>query len=199
MMKPSVLTLCALLALPLAVPTSHAKDTKNLGNIHRVALKCNPAELRRLLNSGVSPSAFDEDGETALHAAAMADRPDCLSILLQAGVSPNVPAKDGHSALVNALHSEKHHHIRLLLNAGANPNQADIVNNTPLHTAAKIMDFDAVLLLLQNGANPHLKNKAGHTFQAYLKPDPYVPLSRSGKAKIQRIHDWLRANRVAIE
>ncbi|MER5828537.1 ankyrin repeat domain-containing protein, partial [Streptomyces mirabilis] len=68
----------------------------------------------RLLRSGVSPDAVDEDGQTALYLAAVSDRPGVVRLLLVAGAAPDrlsqgtdAPlcgaACGGHTEVVRAL------------------------------------------------------------------------------------------------
>ncbi|MDO4694393.1 MAG: ankyrin repeat domain-containing protein [Eikenella sp.] len=204
-MNRSYRTLLLSLSLLLAVPAcaqnipQRAALLQEATPMEAAVLKNQPRELSRLLAAGANPAELGIDGQTVLYAAAGAERDEYLRILLRAGVSPNLKARDGQSALVNALHAEKHDHMRLLLDAGANPNQADIVGNTPLHVAAKIMDYRAVLLLLERGANPALKNRNGHTFQAYLYPDENVPLNQRGRERLQKVTDWLQARGIPPE
>ncbi len=205
MMNRCYTTLLLSVALLAAVPACTQSTSQRAALLQEATpmeaavLKNQPRELSRLLAAGADPAQLGLDGETVLHAAAGAQRDEFLRILLKAGVSPNLKARDGQSALVDAIHAEKHDHMRLLLDAGANPNQADVVGNTPLHVAAKVMDYRAVLLLLERGADPRLKNRNGHTFQAYLHPDEGVPLNQRGRERLQKVTNWLQARGIPLE
>lgn len=135
-----------------------------------------------------------------LFLAAMVNDSRYLKILLDAGANPNLTGPKG-SVLNSALASDNElENLRLLLEAGANPNTADIVGATPLHTAARTNAFESLIVLLEHGADPLAKNRNGVDLPQLLHDAEYntAPLNARGKARLQKVKDWLQAKGIAL-
>ena len=101
-----------------------------------------PAILKVLLDAGVDPNTWDEDGNAPLlHHAAVHNKPAILNILLDAGADPNARSeyKDRTPLHRAAQYSETPAIIKALIAAGANINaQSNCFDErTPLDLAVK--------------------------------------------------------------
>ena len=60
-------------------------------------------EVRRLLESGVSPDSTNEDGLTALHQCCIDDSEEMMKLLIQYGGNPNATDTEKWTPLVKII------------------------------------------------------------------------------------------------
>lgn len=120
-----------------------------------------------LLARGLTPDAFDLNGETALVAAAFAGAARSTTVLLESGADPNLVVRSrrahGWTPLFAATVAGRLEVIRLLLAAGAEVDVADDHGRTPLLYAALHGQSAAALLLVRGGADPRRADEVGRT------------------------------------
>ena len=82
-------------------------------------------EVRRLLESGVSPDSTNEDGLTALHQCCIDDSEEMMKILVQYGGDPNATDTEKWTPLVRQLPFTipQPHHAELTFIEGGNVKQ----------------------------------------------------------------------------
>lgn len=106
-------------------------------------------QVRRLLESGVSPNAGDEKGNTLLHTRVRADRLEPNQLIY---FHVNTSVLQIGCAEVGEI-------IMLLINAGANVNAVNEDGDTPLHSTVHFLQTSEYLIAA--GADIHAKNKHG--------------------------------------
>ena len=121
--------------------------------LHVAAEDGNVQQIRRLVQSGVSPNLAAADGSTPLHYAAAGGSLEATRALLQAGARPNLATRQGQTALHLAAHAGHTEVLVALLWAGADPHVAtDGSGYTPLHLAVDGGHPDAVPPLVASSA-----------------------------------------------
>ena len=96
-------------------------------------------ELKKYLDNGGDPNAYDFYGYSLLHKYSYYDNNyylDCYELLLERGANPNqshcIDHKGYHPICCIAIRGDIER-MKLLLKFGANPNCIDINGHTPLH------------------------------------------------------------------
>ena len=117
------------------------------------AVKVNDITIvRSLLEQGIDPNSYDEDGDHLLMYAALYSSIDCMKLLLEKGSNPN--AKNGldETALMWCLHDPAK--MKLLIQHSADVNAKAKSGNTSLLIASVGHGkFEVVKLLVENGAD----------------------------------------------
>ncbi|MBI4470624.1 MAG: ankyrin repeat domain-containing protein [Acidobacteria bacterium] len=142
---------------PAASPPSapHDFEPEEKGEWIRVALSGSAADLKNLLDAGMSPNAATAAGTTALMVAARDI--EKVKLLLDRGADVNARAPTGFTALmVASRHRGNSEVVRLLLKAGAKPNrnegEAVRYSASALFFAVTSGDLQSVRALLDTGA-----------------------------------------------
>ena len=123
----------------------------NPASLRRAASLENPAELRRMIESGSDVNEADENGVTALMLAAMQGRAACVRVLIQAHAVVDAKDSHGHTALVHAVIQGKSLDcVKALIDAGA-----DV--DTPMrrggyYLSSGAAEIDAVIKAARDGA-----------------------------------------------
>ena len=105
-----------------------------------------------LLADGVSVTAAEVDGTTALHWAAHHDRLEIAGLLLDAGAAVDAANRYGVTPLALASVNGSTPMITRLLEAGADPNLPNPEGETPLMTAARTGNARSIEALIEHGA-----------------------------------------------
>ena len=105
-----------------------------------------------LLADGVSVTAAEVDGTTALHWAAHHDRLEIAGLLLDAGAAVDATNRYGVTPLALASVNGSTPMITRLLEAGADPNLPNPEGETPLMTAARTGNARSIEALIEHGA-----------------------------------------------
>lgn len=133
----------------------------------------------RLLRSGVSPDAVDEDGQTALYLAAVSDRPGVVRLLLVAGAAPDRLSQGTDAPLCGAACGGHTEVVRALLAAGAAPDTVEEFGFTALTWAVRLGRVAVVRELLAAGADPDRPGPTGEPRSsrppAGARPAVYAP------------------------
>lgn len=155
--------------------------------IFMAAERGNLAQVKNLLDAGISVDAQDKDGNTALYAAAYNGHTDIVKELLAQYADPNIANDAGETPLFAAIENNLTDIVDLLIKAGANTNTQTKDGVTLLMLAAQkgnaeltkgILSADdengnnaafyastakALAALKKQGANLSKKNKQGQT------------------------------------
>lgn len=118
--------------------------------------------VRQMLQTGVSPDSFDEEGTTALMASAFAAQTRVVRALLAAGADPNMQDVSGLTALMNAVIADGEMDldgalgvfteiVEALLEAGADPDIED-EDGMSARDHAAAYDLHEMILLLERAA-----------------------------------------------
>src|SRR5262245_18037937 len=101
--------------------------------LHYAALNGDYDTLVRLIDSGSSIDAQDDNGCTALHFAAQERQSSLLEELLRRGASPNLVDSHGNSPLWVGLINSKGNYsiVKKLLSAGADPDHKNAHGRSP--------------------------------------------------------------------
>jgi hypothetical protein len=151
-------------------PSSPAAAVASAGDV---------AAMKRMLDGGLDPNAYDSAGYTPLIAAARAGNVEMIRLLTSRGADPNLSDASVNSwtPLLHAVHKAQPRAIAALLDAGANPNASGPHRTTPLIMAAGYGYTDIVKILLAHKANPRLADRDGVTA---------LDLARAGVPDIDR-------------
>ncbi|XP_023814669.1 putative ankyrin repeat domain-containing protein 31 isoform X2 [Oryzias latipes] len=98
----------------------HKRDSKGETLLHKACRKNNPAEVRMLLQAGISVNMEDYAGWTALHEAAAMGHVTVVEELLKAGATTNARCR-GVTPLHDAVCAGHRQVVKLLLEGGSNP------------------------------------------------------------------------------
>ncbi|MGE5607371.1 MAG: ankyrin repeat domain-containing protein [Bacteroidota bacterium] len=121
------------------------------------------AEVKSLLEQGVSPNSKTDDGKTLLMLAAYLGHTDIAKLLIDKGAEVNAKDQDGKTALMYAAEKNNIEVGKLLLENGADPNSADNNGKTALMYTAEKGYLDFAKLLLENGADLNAVANNGKT------------------------------------
>ena len=109
-------------------------------------------EVTTLLDQGVDPNSYDEDGDHLLMYATLFSSPDCMQLLLEKGSDANAKNKLGETALMWGIQDLAK--MKLLIQHGADVNAKAKSGNTPLLIASVGHDnYEKVKFLLDKGAD----------------------------------------------
>ena len=140
-----------------------------MGELHHAAYNGDPEWVRRCLQAGADPNAFDESGYCPLHWVAfrglVGRSPVVVArLLLEAGADLHATTRCevANSALVLACQAGAWSVVRLLVRSGADIH-ARCGNTTPLIAASMSGCVEAVRLLLCRGADTTIKGPFGMT------------------------------------
>src|SRR6266404_3405712 len=97
--------------------------------------KGDTANVKRLLDQGISANVQDQEGTTALMAATLYAGADCIKLLLDRGANPNARNAAGATPLMWAVPDIAK--VKLLISSGADVNaRSTNLQRTPLLIAA---------------------------------------------------------------
>ena len=144
-----LLTICSLCLLNAQDPSS-----KIFSAVRNNDLKA----LNSLIDEGVNPNCYDEDGDHLLMLAAVYSSVDCMKLLLDKGSDPNAKNASGETALMWAVHDiEK---VKLLIQHGADVNARATSGNTVLLVASVGHGrYETIKFLLDHEADALAVNK----------------------------------------
>jgi hypothetical protein len=165
-----------LLLLCATCASLHSAETVAPPAFLRAVTSGNIAEVTRLLDTGISADATDQEGTHALYLACENGQLAVARLLIERGANVNVaPRSKGRStplqvAIYKAFDASDHSFlpgyrelIDLFLAKGADVNAIDVAGNTPLIAAAEEDDIATVKLLVQRGADLAHVNENGWT------------------------------------
>jgi uncharacterized protein len=146
------------------------------------AINGDTAEVKRLLDKGVSPNTKDGDGRTPLTEAAFRGHTEIVKLLIDHGSELFAKKKDGETPvsmaaghkdtadlikqelqLIDVARAGDDQAVKELLDKGAYPSVKDVDGRTPLTEAAWNNHAQTVRLLLEKGADPNGKKNDGAT------------------------------------
>lgn len=159
----------------------------------------NVAECERLVKSGVSVNATDDDGVTALSWAVFYCRTDVVRKLIELGADVNHANQAGFTPLMYTATTLRGHKLRgtqeqrneiagILIEHGADVNHAmgdgSAIGDgqTTLHFAAKSKNPGLVKMLLATGANRNARSNQGYTPLDVAKFPDFAPNTEVIKA-----------------
>jgi len=145
--------LLALLTLAFGAPAFLAIRRVICFPVHRAAGKGDVATIKKLLTSGTSIDARNDDGLTSLHVAAWYGRTAAVRLLLDEGASIAARNTDGHTALHIAALQGHTEIVKLLLDGGADIDARDPYKNSPLILAAYEGRKEVMKLFIAEGAS----------------------------------------------
>jgi ankyrin repeat protein len=110
--------------------------------LHYAAMEGSPADVRRLIDEGLTVAARDREAFTPLHFAAMHGRPDNARVLLDAGADVDAQDGWGNTPLAGALFEGKNREemVALLRERGADPYRENNYGASPISTAYLVAD-----------------------------------------------------------
>lgn len=103
-------------------------------------------EVRRLLESGVSPDSTNEDGLTALHQCCIDDSEEMMKLLIQYGGNPNATDTEKWTPLHAAATCGHLHLVKFLIDAGAELLSVNADGNMPYD----LCEDDTTLSYIEN-------------------------------------------------
>jgi ankyrin repeat protein len=112
--------------------------------LHYAALDGDAERVRKLLASGLTSDAADDNGWTPLHFAAQSNAAAVTDLLLKAGASVEMRDAHGNTPLFTAVFNSrgKGEIVQLLRNCGADPYAQNNHGVSPLSLARTIDNFD---------------------------------------------------------
>jgi hypothetical protein len=120
--------------LVTSLPLATAAQQRGAQSLITVATTGNPADIRRLIQGGVSPDTRGPGELTALHLASAACRADNVIELIRLGAKVNLTADNGTTPLMLAAQQGCDAAVRPLLDAGADRS----LTNTSGETASAL-------------------------------------------------------------
>ena len=152
--------------------SSNAQSPRPDYQLIRVAELGNQEDIKSLLDSGASPTAFDQYGSTALHWVCCRGFEEMAATMIEKGADVNATRsfdKFGKTPLLEATrnaHSDGLPMIKTLLQSGADATVEDSTwfdHRTPLHEVAMKGSEPMVQLLLEYGADSNARDLKGQT------------------------------------
>lgn len=137
------------------------KREESVGKMLHAATTGDAAELKALLDSGMSADVSDRTGLTPLMASAYAGKTATLMVLLASGAQIDKTDASGYTALTFAANAGQKDCAELLIAKGAAVEHPDNDSSTPIMFAAQHAHDDVVRLLLARGADPAFEGKHG--------------------------------------
>lgn len=126
------------------------RDSVNRDPLAWAALNGQTSVVKMLLDHGVSPLQFDEDGQTPISLAAWNGHTETVKLLLDYNVDPN-PNEIGECApLTKASYRGHHETVKLLLERGAQPEPNNNHEKTPFIWACYNGSIEIVRTLLDH-------------------------------------------------
>jgi len=104
------------------------------------------SEVRRLLETGVSPDSTNEDGLTALHQCCIDDSEEMMKLLIQYGGNPNATDTEKWTPLHAAATCGHLHLVKFLIDAGAELLSVNADGNMPYD----LCEDDTTLSYIEN-------------------------------------------------
>jgi len=146
MLKSTILTFLIVASL------LHSKAQPASPNIFTAVTHNDIGAVRLLLNQGIDPNSYDEDGDRLLMYAALYSSVDCMQLLLEKGSDPNGKNSFDETALIWSLHDPAK--IKMLIQHGADVNAKAKSGNTPfLIAAVGHGKLETLKLLMNSGAD----------------------------------------------
>ncbi|HEX3971399.1 MAG TPA: ankyrin repeat domain-containing protein [Stellaceae bacterium] len=168
----------------LLCPRSFAQgaDFSGYNDIAIVASHGKTDDLIRILQSGRTPNAPDEKGETALHYAAQLGNQQMVQALLYYKAAVDPRDQFGNTPLHWAAQRGSVAILQMLIDAKAAIDPQNRQGVTPLMMAAQGGQAQAVRLLLKDGADPHRADFTGRDVIGWAEGKPaIVQMLRSAK------------------
>lgn len=115
--------------------------------------------FKYLKSRGVSTSAKDEKGNTALHfLASKSEDEEVLNFFLNEGLSTDQPNKEGNTPFLNAVRSNSVEMVQFFLKNTENLEMTNSKGETAMHIAASRGDMALVKALFAAGASVNVQN-----------------------------------------
>ncbi|XP_051818456.1 ankyrin repeat domain-containing protein 7-like [Antechinus flavipes] len=138
--------------------------SKDLGKIHRAALRGDVAKVQQLLLLGKnSVNDLDKVKRTPLHLACANGQSDVVCLLVERKCQLNLLDKDNRTPLMKAIECRQEECATILLEHGADPNLGDARNNNALHYIASGRTKFMAEKLVKYKIDIEAKNKEGLT------------------------------------
>ncbi len=166
--KPKALAVFTAAALVLSMAAAHAADYSKMGpeerwvNFSGAVQRDRADVVQALLDVGMDPNTYVQDGDPAIVRAIRMDSKSVLKVLLAAkGINVDQASEYGETALMLAAFKGNKDLVNQLLERGASVNR--IGGWTPLHYAATNGHVDLVKLFLEKGARVNVRTSSGVT------------------------------------
>jgi len=141
-----------ILAFLIVASFWHSKAQPASSNIFTAVKENDIGAVRSLLNQGIDPNSYEEDGDHLLMYAALYSSVDCMQLLLEKGSDPNKKNSFDETALIWSLHDPAK--IKLLIQHGADVNAKARSGNTAfLIAAVGHGKLETLKLLMNSGAD----------------------------------------------
>ncbi|XP_074127191.1 uncharacterized protein LOC141544676 [Sminthopsis crassicaudata] len=138
--------------------------SKDLGKIHKAALRGDVAKVQQLLLLGKNTvNDLDKVKRTPLHLACVNGYPDVVSLLVERKCELNLLDNDSRTPLMKAIECRQEECATILLEHGADPNLGDGKNNNALHYIASGQTKFMAEKLIKHNIDIEAKNKEGLT------------------------------------
>jgi hypothetical protein len=168
-------------------------DARAAGDLVNSAIsKGDYAQVRVLLDQGVSVTQKDFIGQLPMFVAARDGQENIAALLIERGVDVNSPACDGRGPLYYAASKGHSGVVRLLLRNGADADAIDSYGQTPLLTASCVLSSESlnvpdlrrwrmqqecatdglvavVQALILAGANVHFSRNGAYTSSHFIR------------------------------
>lgn len=149
--------------------------------VHRMlhaATTGDAADLKALIDSGMSADTADRTGLTPLMASAYAGKMRTLALLLAVGAQVDKTDESGYTALTFASNAGRRDCAAALIAGGADVEHRENDSSTPIMFAAQHAHDDVVRLLLERGADPAFKGKHGLSAIGFARQNGHAETER---------------------